>query len=150
MENIYDPKKLEALIQRIQQLTPDSKPLWGKMTIAEMLAHSSLVFEYNNGKRQAKVNPIMRFLLSPMMKGVIIGPKPYKRNSPTAPYFRIASTEGFEIEKARLISNLSAYSNEGPEVASSRQHVWLGKLSSEEWSWAMFKHLDHHLQQFGV
>lgn len=114
------------------------------------MAHTSLVFEYNNGKRLAKVNPILRFLLAPMMRSVIIGPKPYKRNSPTAPYFKVDSPEDFDVEKSRLLLNLTNFSTQDPEVAARRKHVWLGALSAEEWSWAMIKHLDHHLNQFGV
>ena len=63
MESIFDKSTLASYKTRIEQLTPESQPDWGKMSVSEMLAHCSLVFEYNNGQRQAKVNPIMRFLL---------------------------------------------------------------------------------------
>lgn len=150
MESIFDKSTLASYKTRIEQLTPESQPDWGKMSVSEMLAHCSLVFEYNNGQRQAKVNPIMRFLLKRMMKTAIIGKSAYKQSSPTAPYFKVVNHEKFELEKARLLTNLQKYSDDGPDVAASRKHVWLGELSAEDWSWAMIKHLDHHLKQFGV
>lgn len=150
MSLIYDAKTLESFTQRIELLSPESQAKWGKMQVAEMLAHCSLVFEYNNGQRQAKVSPIMKFFLKPMMRKVIVGAEPYKQNSPTAPYFKVVKTEVFELEKARLIANLTKYSKDGATGATSREHVWLGPISAEDWSQAMTKHLDHHLGQFGV
>lgn len=150
MSDIFDPQYLQTSIQRIEQIQPDTKPLWGKMNATEMLAHCSLVFEYNNGQRQAKVNPVLRFFLAGMMRKAIVGPKPYKRNSPTAPYFRVNSVEEHNKEKARLIENLKSFHTDGPAAAEAREHAWLGKMSSADWSRAMCKHLDHHLDQFNV
>lgn len=58
--------------------------------------------------------------------------------------------ELFALEKEHLIANLTKYSTDGTNGATSREHVWLGQLTGEEWSRAMIKHLDHHLNQFGV
>jgi len=96
------------------------------------------------------VSPIMKLFLKPMMRSVIIGPKAYKRNAPTAPYFKAVDVHDFELEKQRLLNNVSQYSTGGKEKAECINHAWLGKLRSTEWSWAMYKHLDHHLKQFGV
>lgn len=92
----------------------------------------------------------MKLFLKPMMRSVIIGPKAYKRNAPTAPYFKAVDVHDFELEKQRLLNNVSQYSTRGKEKAECINHAWLGKLRSTEWSWAMYKHLDHHLKQFGV
>ena len=150
MNSIFDPTTLDILLDRISKLRPDTNPKWGKMEVSEMLAHCSLVFEYNNGQRLTKVNPVMKFLLRPMMRKTIIGSAPYKPNSPTAPYFKVVQKEAFELEKTRLIANLTKYSKDGPSGATSREHAWLGPLSAEDWSSAMIKHIDHHLKQFGV
>ena len=150
MKSIFDNKVLNEYVSRIENIQKDTSPKWGKMNATEMFAHCSLVFEYNNGQRQAKVNPLMKFFLKPMMRNAIVGPKPYKPNSPTAPYFRVSTTQEFNLEKARLIQTLTKYSKDGAQAAEAREHAWLGKLSGDEWSWCMIKHLDHHLNQFGV
>tara|TARA_B110000046_G_scaffold85199_1_gene93271 strand:+ start:380 stop:832 length:453 start_codon:yes stop_codon:yes gene_type:complete len=150
MNSIFDASTLELLLLRIDSLSSESNPRWGKMDVDSMLSHCSLVFEYNNGQRITKVNPIMKFLLKPMMKKVIIGLEPYKPNSSTASYFKVNNSEEFTLEKARLIANLTKYSKDGPIPATSRDHAWLGKLSEEQWSQARVKHLDHNLNQFGV
>ena len=150
VKNIFAPETLTELENRIRSLTPTSTPLWGKMSIAQMLAHCSLVFEYNNGMRKAGVNPLMKFLLAGLMRKTIAGPKPYRRNSPTATYFRVTDAKEFEVEQLRLLRNAREYSLGGPGQALKIDHAWLGKMSAEEWSTAMYKHLDHHLQQFGA
>ncbi|MCO4807465.1 MAG: DUF1569 domain-containing protein [Flavobacteriales bacterium] len=150
MKLIFDPDTLNSLVNRIDNLNASSNPLWGKMSVNQMLAHCSLTFEYNNGQRQAKVRPILRFLLRPTMRKTILSKKPYKKNGPTAPYFKVPNPESFELEKTRLITNLTQYSKNGPPKAEAIEHVWLGHLSAEDWSWLMFKHLNHHLEQFNV
>ncbi|GAB5539773.1 MAG: hypothetical protein Salg2KO_18760 [Salibacteraceae bacterium] len=150
MKSIFDTVTRDTFLQRVDQLDTHSKPQWGEMNVCEMMAHCSLAFEYNNGQREAKVNPILRFLLKPMMRKVILGEEPYKKNSPTASYFKVFNTETLELEKQRLKQNIINFSNGGAVAAMSRRHVWLGTLTGEEWSWLMYKHLDHHLTQFGV
>jgi hypothetical protein len=38
----------------------------------------------------------------------------------------------------------------GPEKASQIPHSFFGPMTAEEKGWSMYKHHDHHLQQFGV
>jgi hypothetical protein len=38
----------------------------------------------------------------------------------------------------------------GPAKAAEQTHAFFGKLSGREWGELMYKHIDHHLQQFGV
>ncbi|GAB4383278.1 MAG: hypothetical protein Kow0075_15370 [Salibacteraceae bacterium] len=149
MESIFDPEVVDQYISRINKIDRDTKPHWGKMNATEMFAHCSLSFEYNNGERQAKVNPVLRFFLKPMMRATILGSKPYRKNSPTAPYFKPAKTSDFIAERERLERNIRQFSA-NRNSQEGREHAWLGKLSAEEWSRIMLKHLDHHLCQFGV
>ena len=97
--DIFNPNTTEALIARVEQLTPETQPLWGKMTVDQMLAHCSLAYEYNNGQRQTKIPAFMKWLLRGMMRRVIAGERPYKKNSPTASYFKVGDTAVFTVEK---------------------------------------------------
>lgn len=148
--DIFNPNTTEALIARVEQLTPETQPLWGKMTVDQMLAHCSLAYEYNNGQRQTKIPAFMKWLLRGMMRRVIAGERPYKKNSPTASYFKVGDTAVFTVEKDRLLQNIRSYQEAGAADATGRPHAWLGKMSAEDWSVTMFKHIDHHLTQFGV
>ena len=94
----------ETVIARINRLTPSSQPQWGKMSVDKMLAHLNVAYEtiYEPGKHPAP-NFFMKHILKLFVKPLVTGEKPMKRNSPTAPYFIIASDKDFEVEKARLL-----------------------------------------------
>jgi hypothetical protein len=42
MKDIFDQTVTTELIDRINKLTPDTQPRWGKMTSAQMLAHCNM------------------------------------------------------------------------------------------------------------
>jgi hypothetical protein len=148
--DLFEPSTTQALTERIHQLSPQSKALWGKMNVQEMLAHCSLTYEYNNGQKEAKIPGLVRLILKGMMRKAIAGPQPYKQNSPTASYFKVVNPDSFEAEKTRLIDLITTYQKAGKAAAEQRPHAWLGHISGDEWSAILFKHLDHHLRQFGV
>ncbi len=52
--------------------------------------------------------------------------------------------------KQKLIGNVNTFCDSGPERASAHTHSFLGRLRGEQWGVMMYKHLDHHLRQFGV
>jgi len=62
----------------------------------------------------------------------------------------VGDTAVFTVEKDRLLQNIRSYQEAGAADATGRPHAWLGKMSAEDWSVTMFKHIDHHLTQFGV
>ena len=38
----------------------------------------------------------------------------------------------------------------GPKGCTTHPHSFFGPLTPDEWAILMYKHLDHHLRQFGV
>ena len=49
MKNLYSNADTEEIISRIDQLKPDSERLWGKMDVAQMMAHCSAALEMASG-----------------------------------------------------------------------------------------------------
>jgi hypothetical protein len=84
------------------------------------------------------------------VKNGVINEKPYPKNSRTAPAFIIADERKFEEEKARLIGYLQKTCALGSAGFEGKESLSFGKLSAPEWSNLFYKHLDHHLRQFGV
>ena len=76
--------------------------------------------------------------------------QPYRKNLPTGPTFIRTGKHDVSEERQRLIAYIEAIEQLGPERLSEIPSLSLGKLSSEEWSNMLYKHLDHHLRQFGV
>ena len=93
---------------------------------------------------------IFRKLLKLFVKPIVVGEKPYKKNSRTAPEFIISDAKNFEIEKERLINYILKTANLGENYFDNRESHSFGKLTKKEWNTMFYKHLDHHLNQFGV
>ena len=83
--DLFDPAVVADTIRRLEQLTPDRRPLWGRMSAAEMLAHVNVAYEMVYTDRHARPNPLVRLLLRLFVKQGVCGPKPYPRSAPTAP-----------------------------------------------------------------
>ena len=150
MKNVFDPAVTTELIHRIEKLTPQSTALWGKMSVDQMLAHCCVAYEMAFTKAHPKANPLMRFLLKTFVKPGVVNEVPYKRNLPTAPAFRIKSEKNFAEEKARLNSFLEQTLAAGEAAFEGKASPSFGTMTAKEWNNLLYKHLDHHLTQFGV
>lgn len=76
--------------------------------------------------------------------------KPAPHNMSTIPTIRIADERDFETEKEKLKQMIVVFQRNGPEKCSSHPHPFFGKFTPEQWGIGVYKHLDHHLRQFGV
>lgn len=150
MQNIFDPSTTSELIARIQSLKPDSQPLWGKMSVDQMLAHCSVAYEMAYTDKHPKPNALMRFLLKTFVKSGVVNEKPYPKNARTAPVFIIADRRDFEKEKNQLIDYLKKTQELGAQHFEGKESPSFGPMTAQEWNNLFYKHLDHHLTQFGV
>lgn len=151
LPNIFIKDVSDGIIERINNLTPESQRQWGKMDVSKMLAHCCVTYEmiYEPGKHP-KPNFVFGLILRYFVKGVVTGEKPFKKNNPTGPQFIIRSDRDFETEKARLIGFIQKTQELGEADFNGKPSASFGVLTSTEWSNSFYKHLDHHLSQFGV
>lgn len=150
LPNIFTSEVTNGLISRINHLSPDSTPAWGKMSVDQMLAHCNVTYEMAFENKHPKPNPLMKLIMKAFIKNVVVSEKPYKRNSQTAPAFIIKDARNFEIEKSRLIAYLQKTLELGEEHFDGKESLSFGHLNSTEWNNMFYKHLDHHLTQFNV
>ena len=149
MENMFNEEDRAALQQRLNRLQPSSARQWGRMNAAQMLAHCAAAMEMACGDRQRKQAFLGR-LVTPFIRSTVLGPKPLGRNSPTDPDLVIAEERDFAAESRRLSALVDRFCQAGPEAAGRQIHSFFGRFSGEEWGRLTYKHLDHHLRQFGV
>ena len=147
VKNLFDPAVKQDIIARINKLTPESKALWGKMNVGQMLAHLQVPIGVADGTQKLK-RTIFGRIVGPMVKSIIYNDKPFKRSLPTDPSFvMIGNEKDFETEKEKLLIIVSNFTEAS---IVNETHTFFGKLTKEQWSKGTWKHLDHHLQQFGV
>ncbi|MNJ85319.1 hypothetical protein D3C87_27900 [compost metagenome] len=149
MKTLFSKQALDKSIGRIQQLQPNQQALWGKMNVSQMLDHCSETMKVARGQKELK-RIFLSYVMGSMMKKSFYNDKPIPKNSPTHKTFIITTTSDFEKAKSELIDHLTAFQEGGMEKCTDAPHSFFGKLTKEQWGLGMYKHLDHHLKQFGV
>lgn len=150
MNNLYEESDVKNIMKRLEKLTPNSKRKWGKMNVAEMLAHCNVSLETAMGLNFPKRKFIGR-IFGKLIKLKFLDAKPMVKNSPTEDdYVTISTVHNFEKEKIKAINHIRFFYKRGPENCTSHPHPYFGKLTPNEWAVLKWKHYDHHLRQFGV
>lgn len=150
MKNVFSKEDCDEIIDRINQLEDNSKELWGKMSVDQMLAHCNVTYEMVYSTIHKKPNFIMKIILKTLVKNKVVSEELYDKNQKTAPQFIITKEKNFEKEKLRLIEYIEKTQALGGDYFDNKESHSFGKLSTKEWNNMFYKHLDHHLKQFGV
>ena len=149
MKNLFDRSAAADILARFEKLQPDSKALWGNMNVAQMLAHIQVPTQVSLGDRQLK-RSIPGFLFGKIAKKKLLSEKPFPVGLPTDPSFIMKGNYDFEIEKQKTFALLSRLITGGEEGVTKATHPFFGNMTAEEWGILTWKHMDHHLRQFGV
>lgn len=150
LPDIFSQSVTDSLVSRINKLDTNSNPLWGKMDVAQMLAHCNVTYELTYETMHPRPNAFMRFILKTFLKKIVVGEKAFKKNSPTSPVFKKVEEENFVKQKARLLAYLQTTVEKGRVYFEGKENLSFGKLTANEWNNLFYKHLNHHLEQFGV
>jgi hypothetical protein len=150
MKNLFEAARVTEVKERISHLKPDSERQWGKMTAAQALAHCSAAMEMAVGDSippRMFVGRIIGRLVKPLALG---NDEPMRRNSPTAKNLVVQDDRDLALEQRRLCALIDRFAGAGPAGCTTHPHSFFGPLTPQEWSTLLYKHLDHHLRQFGV
>lgn len=148
MKSLFNESDYLEIRIRIESLQIKSQKQWGKMDLAQALAHCSIGFEKAIGiiPFEDKSNFILRTLVKSLVTKALkkgdLG-----KNQKTFPDFEITEQKDFEVEKKRLLENIDAFYKLG-KLSQPGKHPYFGKFSKEEWGALQYVHTDHHLKQF--
>ena len=150
MRNLFEAGTADEVRARVAQLRPENERVWGKMTAAQALAHCSAAMEWAVGDRvppRMVLGRLVGRLVKPM---VLRNDEPMRRNSPTAKDLVVVDERDLGRERDRLCGLIDRFVAAGPEGCTTHPHSFFGRLTPGEWATLMYKHVDHHLRQFGV
>ena len=120
------------------------------MSAAQAVAHCVGGLEQALGDRKPPrmfVGRVLGWAIKPLALG---NDEPMKRNAPTVPELVVADDRDLDVERTRLLALLDRVVATGPSGCTTHPHSFFGRLAPDEWAVLMYKHLDHHLRQFGV
>lgn len=137
------------ILGRLDRLTSGAQRQWGKMEVDQMLTHCALGLEMALGDYKPKPAPFPMRIIGHLIRKVYTSGKPFKKNSPTDKSFVVRGHKNFDAEKSRLTILVSRFYTEGGTSTTKNYHPIFGYFTQPEWAIGSYKHLDHHLRQFG-
>ncbi|PHS68065.1 MAG: hypothetical protein COB12_02280 [Flavobacterium sp.] len=150
MKSLFETEAHNEITTRINNLTEASKAEWGKMNVGQMLTHCQKPFDVINGdlKMEAKIGFMKKFIFS-LMKSVMYNDRPWRKNIPTGEGFVITEQVDFNPEREKLLNLVNEFSKKKNQTKWA-PHPVFGKFTQEQYGKMNYKHLDHHLKQFGA
>jgi transposase InsO family protein len=150
MKSLFESSAAEEIKGRIAHLRPGCERQWGKMTVAQMLAHCSAWMEMAAGLSSPPRSLIGRVFGRMAKSKVLYSKEPIGRNMPTEKSLVVSNEPNFAAERQRLLEWIDRFVLGGPEKCTKHPHCFFGPMTPAEWARMGYKHLDHHLRQFGA
>jgi hypothetical protein len=150
MKHLHDSAIAADLRARLSRLQPGTPPLWGKMSAPQALAHMSGSLEMALGDEKPPRMFMGRVFGRLVKRLVLRDESPLKRNTPTAPTLLMRGDRDFDRERARLDALIQRFAAGGEAACTTHPHTFFGAMTPREWAVLQYKHLDHHLRQFGA
>lgn len=147
MKSLFDATTFQNTLDRLDQLNETAQGQWGKMTVAQMLWHCQIPLRLavKNKPTTKKGN----FLVKLFFKKALYNEKPWRKNLPTAPIAKAKEAKDFEEELPKLRQLICDF-YECRSRTEWNPHPLFGTFTHDQWGVFQYKHLDHHLKQFGV
>ena len=148
-KNLLTEEAAHSIIARIEKLTASHQPQWGEMTASEMLLHcnscNKQILEESRGNEKTTLKQyllrILALYIAPDFKKNIQGETRHNTKG------KISNAD-FEQQRKDFIDLIARFPiNNHPLTLT---HPAFGNISTQEWGIAAYKHMDHHLRQFGI
>jgi hypothetical protein len=146
--HLLQPQVYNNLLERLHNLSPSSQALWGKMNVAQMMAHVTAFLELGMSDKKARQTLMGRIFGSNVKRRILT--KGVPQNLPTIPRIKISDSRQFQEEKESLQLRLEQFFNGGEGGITKQPHDFFGRIPPNEWARLQYLHLDHHFRQFGV
>lgn len=151
MKNLFEDGRAKELKDRITRLTPESPRQWGKMNAAQAMAHCALALDMASGDSNPPPGPLGLRIIGRLVKPLVLrDDEPLRRNVQTSPVLVVSDERHLARECERLRIAIDRFAASGPAGCTTHPHFFFGRLTPNQWAILTYKHIDHHLRQFGV
>jgi hypothetical protein len=136
------------LIRRLERLTADAQPRWGRLTVAKMVCHVADALRVALGERAMRPPASRRFTRFPL-KHLFLYVIPMPRNLPTSRVLLSTAPTDFARDRQACADLVRRFAS-SPSSGEGPNHQVFGVLTWPQWGVLQWRHLDHHLRQFGA
>jgi hypothetical protein len=145
-KSLSNARVRQEVLDRLGRLAPEATPLWGRMSAPQMLAHLADWMLMATGELEVAV--IRRPLRYTPIKQLVIYYLPFPKSVPTAPELIKRKPSAWAVEHATVCRYVHSFENANQKELWP-EHPVFGKMSSKAWGVLAYRHMDHHLRQFG-
>ncbi len=151
MKSLFNPEDLEETRNRIFLIKENFEPKWGRMNAAQMFRHCDKILQVALGKL---ILPKRNLLIQTI--GIItkiemkIFNNGIPRNMPTFDKVKVSENCNFEKSRENLLKTLDEFISKAEKNNLLSEHQLFGKMTKQDWGFLEYKHINHHLKQFGV
>jgi len=150
MKSIFEEESYIGIVNRLDKLTKQHKPNWGKMSVEQMLVHCRKSVEYAMGDIELEAKHPVQVFFYKFQKSSLYNDKPFRKNLNSIKDFIVKEHDSFEEEHKRLKQIIYRMHTSEKYFFPYTFHQIYGRLEPYEWGRLVYKHLDHHFKQFGV
>lgn len=147
MKSIFNTEAHNEIMSRLELVDENSKANWGKMNVAQMAWHCQGPFNIMLEKNDYDLKP--NWLAKVFFKKSLYNDKLWRKNLPTARFLKTKDDKDFNTEKSKL-QELITETYAHRDKTEWKPHPGFGYFTADQWGQMQYKHLDHHLRQFGV
>ncbi len=146
MPTLWNADDRAALLARFERLAPSDTPKWGSFTAPRMVTH--VTDAVRAGLGELAVKPVRTPFGFWPMNALVIRVLPWPKGAPTAPELMQRVPEAWDGELAALKAAIDRFA--AREIGGTwSAHAAFGNIDGQLWGRLMYRHLDHHLTQFG-
>ncbi|MDO1513575.1 DUF1569 domain-containing protein [Maribacter confluentis] len=147
MKSLLSEDGYKDIKSRLNNLKEDTDRQWGKMSVAQMCWHCQypLKLAVENRPNTSKGN----WFVKTFFKKSLYNDKPWRKGLPTAPQLKAKEEKNFD-EEYRILHQLIDDFHATKSRDRWYPHPAFGEFTKEQWGQLEYKHLDHHLKQFGL
>lgn len=149
MKSLFEQDAYTEVTSRLAEIDEQIAPQWGKMNAAQMLHHCQKPLALAMGQISMEKPNFLKKLLFRSFKASMYNDKLWKPNLPTVKQFKVETEKQFQEEKTELLKLVDEF-YEMRDKTSWEPHPSFGHFTPQQWGQMQYKHLDHHLRQFGV
>jgi hypothetical protein len=149
VKNLLKESVYIETLNRVEKLRPDSARKWGTMSVGQMMLHCVEGFRIPLSEKRYH-RKLFFYLIGWYYAPLLYNDQPWKQNMRTGKNFIIQKEPDFDQARLKLLSTIQTFYQNRASRVHNKIHPLFGKFSSEQWGRNLWKHLDHHLRQFGV
>lgn len=150
MQSLFNQNTFNDVLTRVEALNETLKPTWGEMDVAQMVKHCQMPLLVANGKMElTEKTGFLKKVIFRVYKPIMYNDKPWPENITTPKAFKVVDVHVFDLERDILKQNIADFHGKALNIHWPN-HPFFGRFSTDQWGKMQYKHLDHHLKQFGV